>query len=121
MIYQLAMYTSLALGVFSFFLPDTPHNPSAGKASFGQILGLEAFQLFRDRSFTIFFISSVLIWIPLSFYYAMANPSLTDSGMLNVENKMSLGQVSEVGFMLLIPFVYSRYGVKTMLIVGLIA
>jgi nucleoside transporter len=120
MIYELAMYTSVVLGVFSFFLPNTPPNPSAG-ASFSQILGLDAFKLFKDRSFTIFFISSVLICIPLSFYYAMANPSLTDGGMQNVENKMSLGQASEVIFMLLIPVAYSRLGVKKMLLVGLIA
>lgn len=120
MIYELAMYTSVVLGVFSFFLPNTPPNPSAD-ASFSQILGLDAFKLFKDRSFTIFFISSVLICIPLSFYYAMANPSLTDGGMQNVENKMSLGQASEVIFMLLIPVAYSRLGVKKMLLVGLIA
>jgi hypothetical protein len=66
-------------------------------------MGLDAFKLFKDRSFAIFFLSSVLICIPLSFYYAMANPSLTDGGMQNVENKMSLGQASEVIFMLLIP------------------
>lgn len=120
MIYELAMYTSVILGVFSFFLPDTPPNPSSG-ASFSQILGLDAFKLFKDRSFAIFFLSSVLICIPLSFYYAMANPSLTDGGMQNVENKMSLGQASEVIFMLLIPLAYTRLGVKKMLIVGLVA
>lgn len=119
-IYELAMYTSVILGVFSFFLPDTPPNPSSG-TSFSQILGLDAFKLFKDRSFAIFFLSSVLICIPLSFYYAMANPSLTDGGMQNVENKMSLGQASEVIFMLLIPLAYTRLGVKKMLIVGLVA
>ncbi len=119
-IFQLSMYSALALGIFSFFLPDTP--PKAEKStSFGQILGLDAFKLFKDRSFSIFFLSSVLICIPLSFYYAMANPSLTDGGMQNVENKMSLGQASEVIFMLLIPIAYTRLGVKNMLIVGLIA
>jgi len=82
---------------------------------------LDAFKLFKDRSFAIFFVSSLLICIPLSFYYAMANPSLTDSGMTNVENKMSLGQVSEVVFMLLIPLAFRKFGVKWILIVGLIA
>ena len=119
-IFQLSMYSALALGLFSFFLPDTP--PKAEKStSFGDILGLDAFKLFKDRSFAIFFLSSVLICIPLSFYYAMANPSLTDGGMQNVENKMSLGQASEVIFMLLIPLAYTRLGVKKMLVVGLIA
>ena len=119
-IFQLSMYSAAVLGVFSFFLPNTP--PKAEKStSFGEILGLDAFKLFKDRSFAIFFLSSVLICIPLSFYYAMANPSLTDGGMQNVENKMSLGQASEVIFMLLIPLAYTRLGVKKMLIVGLMA
>ena len=119
-IFQLSMYSAAVLGVFSFFLPDTPPKATTS-TSVSQILGLDAFKLFKDRSFAIFFLSSVLICIPLSFYYAMANPSLTDGGMLNVENKMSLGQASEVIFMLLIPLAYTRLGVKKMLIVGLIA
>jgi hypothetical protein len=119
-IFHIAMYSSFALGIYSFFLPDTP--PKADKnASIAQIVGLDALKLFKDRSFLIFFISSILICIPLSFYYALANPSLTDSHMSNVENKMSLGQASEVIFMLLIPFAFTRLGVKKMLIVGLLA
>lgn len=119
-IFKLSMVASAALGIFSFFLPDTPPKATTS-TSFSQILGLDAFKLFKDRSFAIFFLSSVLICIPLSFYYAMANPSLTDGGMQNVENKMSLGQASEVIFMLLIPLAYTRLGVKKMLVVGLVA
>lgn len=119
-IFQLSMVAAIALGIFAFFLPDTPPKATVS-TSFSQILGLDAFKLFKDRSFAIFFLSSVLICIPLSFYYAMANPSLTDGGMQNVENKMSLGQASEVIFMLLIPLAYTRLGVKKMLIVGLVA
>ncbi|RIV17561.1 MFS transporter [Fibrisoma montanum] len=119
-IFQLSMYTAVVFGIFSFLLPNTPPRQT-GSASFAQIIGLDAFKLFKDRSFAIFFLSSVLICIPLSFYYAMANPSLTDGGMQNVENKMSLGQASEVVFMLLIPLAYTRLGVKKMLIVGLVA
>ncbi len=119
-IFEIAMYTSFLLGIYSFTLPDTP--PKGDKnASVAQILGLDALKLFKDRSFLIFFISSILICIPLSFYYAMANPSLTDSHMSNVENKMSLGQASEVIFMLLIPIAFTRLGVKKMLVVGLVA
>ena len=119
-IFQIAMFTSIAWAIFAFTLPDTP--PKATKStSFGQILGADAFVLFKDRSFLVFFICSILVCIPLSFYYAHANLSLTESNMTNVENKMSLGQVSEVGFMLLIPFALSKFGIKKMLIVGLIA
>lgn len=119
-IYQIAMFTSIAWGLFSFFLPDTPPK-ATGPATASQILGTDAFVLFKDRSFSIFFISSVLVCIPLAFYYAHANLSLTESNMTNVENKMSLGQASEVFFMLLIPFALQKFGIKKMLIVGLIA
>ncbi len=119
-IFQIAMFTSIAWGLFAFTLPDTPPK-ATGEATVSQILGTDAFVLFKDRSFLIFFISSVLVCIPLAFYYAHANLSLTESHMTNVENKMSLGQASEVLFMLLIPFALQKFGIKKMLIVGLIA
>lgn len=119
-IFQIAMFTSIIWGIFSFTLPDTPPK-ATGQASISQILGTDAFVLFKDRSFLIFFISSVLVCIPLAFYYAHANLSLTESHMTNVENKMSLGQASEVLFMLLIPFALQKFGIKKMLIVGLVA
>ena len=119
-IFEISMYISVVLGVFAFFLPNTPPKATAN-SSISDILGLEAFKLLKDRSFLIFVISSILICIPLSFYYAWTNPSLTDAGMTNVENKMSLGQASEIIFMLLIPVIYARYGVKTMLIMALTA
>ena len=87
--------------------------------------------LFKDRSFLIFFLSSILICIPLSFYYTWANPSLTDAYQaaapgadpagFKIENKMSLGQASEVIFMLLLPLAFRRLGVKKILIIGLLA
>ena len=120
-IFQIAMITSVVLGIYCFFLPDTPPKAKGQSATFGQIIGADAFVLFKDRSFLIFFISSVLICIPLSFYYNLANPSLTDSHMTNVENKMSLGQASEIFFMLMLPFFFRRLGVKNLLIVGLVA
>jgi nucleoside transporter len=130
MIFQISMVSAVILGVLSFFLPKTP--PTAtGPSTFSQIIGKDAFVLFKDRSFLIFFFSSVLICIPLSFYYTWANPSLTDGYKLafpaldpstfKIENKMSLGQVSEVLFMLLLPLAYARLGVKKILIVGLLS
>jgi nucleoside transporter len=120
-IFQISMITSVVLGIYCFFLPDTPPRAKGQSTTFGQIIGADAFVLFKDRSFLIFFISSVLICIPLSFYYNLANPSLTDSHMTNVENKMSLGQASEIFFMLMLPFFYQKLGVKKLLIVGLVA
>lgn len=119
-IFQISILASLVLGVLAFTLPNTPPR-ATGPMNIGQIIGSDAFVLFKNRSFVIFFIASVAICIPLSFYYAFANPSLRASGMEFVENKMSLGQVSEVLFMLLIPLAFARLGVKWMLAVGLIA
>ncbi len=120
-IFQISMVTAVVLGIYCFFLPDTPPKAKGQKTTFAQIIGSDAFVLFKDRSFLIFFISSVLICIPLSFYYNLANPSLTDSHMTNVENKMSLGQASEVFFMLMLPIFFRKLGVKNLLILGLVA
>lgn len=110
-IFQISMVSSLILGIYAFFLPDTPPKKSSS-TDIAEILGINALKLLKDRSFLIFFISSILICIPLSFYFALANPSLTAASMSNVENKMSLGQASEIIFMLLIPLALSRFGVK---------
>jgi len=134
-ILYISMVTAIVIGLYSFTLPSTPPTIK-GPVSFGQVIGKDAFVLFKDRSFTIFFISSILICIPLSFYYAMGNPSITDAyktafiaahpgevipNTFFVENKMSLGQASEVFFMLLLPFAYKRLGIKWILIVALVA
>jgi len=129
-IFLISAISAAVLGVLAFTLPDTPPKAS-GPVTFGQIIGKDAFVLFRDRSFAIFFLSSILICIPLSFYYTWGNSSLTDTYKLafpgvdpagfNIENKMSLGQASEVIFMLLLPLAYRRLGVKNILIIGLLA
>ncbi|MBT1697259.1 MFS transporter [Fulvivirgaceae bacterium PWU4] len=129
-IFQISMIAAALLGILAFSLPNTPPL-STGPVTFGQIVGKDAFVLFKDRSFTVFFFSSILICIPLSFYYAWANSSLTDGyirafpaadpNSFNIENKMSLGQASEVIFMLLLPLAFRKLGVKKILIIGLIA
>ena len=130
-IFQLALLLSLVLGVFSFFLPHTPPGKSKEPFSYAQLIGKDAFVLFKSKSFTLFFISSVLICIPLAFYYTWANPSLTDAYILafpsinadsfGIENKMSLGQVSEIVFLLMLPFAYRKWGLKNIFIIGLLA
>ena len=113
---------SLVLGVFSFFLPKTP--PSIGKedtVTISSILGLDALKLLKDRNFLVFFISSVLICIPLAFYYQNANPFLSEIGVENPTGKMTIGQVSEVVFMLLLPFFFKKFGFKKTILVGMLA
>src|SRR3546814_309338 len=117
----MAATVSLLLGIWSFFLPDTPPKARGEKVRMADILGVEAFVLFRDRSFLIFFISSILICIPLSFYYSLTNQFLVETGMENVTSNMTLGQISEGLFILLIPFFFRRWGVKYMIMLGMLA
>ena len=119
-LFYLAAGASVLLGLVSFTLPDTPPDRT-GNASLGSVLGKEALVLFRQRSFLVFFLSSLAICIPLSFYYGFANPFLNDLDVPNAAGKMTLGQLSEFLFLLVIPFAFKRFGMKTMLSVGILA
>jgi len=119
--FKMAGIASAILGLLSFALPDTPPKAKGTTATFRQILGADAFVLFKDSSFTVFFIASVLICIPLSFYYSLTNLYLTDAGMKNVTSNMTFGQFSEAFFILLIPFFFRKLGVKWMIALGMIA
>jgi len=120
--FYMASGVSALLGFFSFLLPDTPPKYEAGtKPSIREILGLDALKLFVDKNFLVFFISSVLICIPLAFYYQNANIFLNSVGMENAAGNMTFGQASEVFFMLLIPIFLKRFGLKTTLLVGMAA
>jgi len=110
------------LGLFSFTLPATaPAARGEEKMSLGEIVGADAFSLLKDRNFAIFFASSILICIPLAFYYQNANPFLAEIGVTNPTGKMTLGQISEVAFMLFLPIFLQRFGIKLTLLVGMIA
>jgi len=111
---------SLLLGAYSLTLPKTP--PVSGtNPQLRDILGLEALRLLANRNFLIFFVSSILICIPLAFYYQNANLFLTELHVPNATGKQTLGQMSEVLFMLLIPVFLNRFGMKTTLLVGMLA
>ena len=113
---------SAILGLFSFILPKTP--PSVGKdqkVSLSDILGLEALKLLKDRNFLVFFLSSVLICIPLAFYYQNLSPFLTEGGVENSTAWTTAGQISEAVFILLLPFFFKKYGFKKTILVGMLA
>lgn len=112
---------SAILGVFSFTLPKTPPKGKGEKASVSDILGLDALKLLKDRNFLIFFVSSVLICIPLAFYYQNISLFLTEYKVEDSTAWASLGQMSEVGFMLLLPFFFKKFGFKNTLIFGMLA
>jgi nucleoside transporter len=114
--------SSLLLGVISFSLPKTPPTVFKGeKIALSSLLGLDALKMLKDKNFLIFFISSILICIPLAFYYQNANLFLNEIGMENSTGKMTIGQVSEVVFLLLLPLFFSKFGFKRTILVGMIA
>jgi nucleoside transporter len=120
--FLLASVASLVLGIFSFFLPKTPPKVAKGtKVKVSEILGLDALKLLKDKNFLIFFIASILICIPLAFYYQYANPFLQDIGVTNPTAKMSLGQFFEVFFLLMLPFIFKKFGFKITILAGMLA
>ncbi|GHM99781.1 MFS transporter [Cytophagales bacterium WSM2-2] len=117
--FQLASASSLLLGVMSFFLPNTPPASADKKVTWRDIVGLDALSLLKDRNFLVFFISSMLICIPLAFYYQEANKFLNEINLSNAAAKMTLGQASETLFMVLMPLFFNRFGIKKMLLIGM--
>jgi nucleoside transporter len=112
---------SIVLGLYCFTLPHTPPAKLGHAVTARDILGLDALKLMKERSFAIFVLGSFLICIPLQFYYGLAGTFLSEIGVQNVPTKMTLGQVSEIFFMLVMPIFFVRLGVKWMLIVGMLA
>ena len=119
--FTMAAAAAALLGVFSFTLPATPPVKKGTATSLGDLLGFDAIGMLRNRSYLIFFLASVAICIPLAFYYGFTNPFLNEVGMKAAAGVQSLGQVSELLFMLAIPFFFSRLGVKKMLAIGMAA
>ncbi len=120
--FLMAGIASAVLGLFSFTLPKTPPTKSTGeKVSINQIIGLDALKLLKDKNFAVFFIASILICIPLAFYYQNAHPFLSNIGVENPTGKMTIGQISEVLFLLLLPVFFSKFGFKKTILVGMLA
>ena len=119
--FLLAGIAALVLGLLSFTLPATPPKVSDEKIKIGDIIGLDALKLLKDKNFAVFFLSSILICIPLAFYYQNAHPFLTEAGIENPTGKMAIGQISEALFLLLIPVFFTRFGFKKTILVGMLA
>jgi nucleoside transporter len=118
--FLLAAGASVAMGVFSLTLPHTPPAGKGGPVTVRGLLGLDALVMLKDRSYLVFVISSVLACIPLTFYFSFTNAYLNDVHVANAPAKMTLGQFSEVGVMLLMPFIFRRITVKGVLVLGLL-
>ncbi|WP_245653568.1 MFS transporter [Sphingomonas pituitosa] len=120
-IFEAAGVVSLALGLYSITLPNVQPDAPQGKSLVAEVFCTEAFGLMRNRSFLVFILCATLISIPLAMYYAYASPYVGVVGIENVGGTLAIGQMSELVFMFSMPFLYRRFGVKPLLLVGMIA
>lgn len=119
--FQLAAGAALVMGLYSLTLPHTPPRGANTPVSLGTMLGFDALKLMRDRSFATFMICSFLICVPLSFYFSWMNLFMNELKIPNAAAKMTLGQVSDVVFLMLLPVLLPRLGVKGILLIGIAA
>lgn len=119
--FTIAGTASILLGLLSLTIPKNQSGTAVNKVSGIGTMLKDVWVLFSNKSFTVFFIASILICIPLAFYYSLANQFLNEKGMTDVTSKMAMGQFSEAVFIILIPFFMKRLGIKWMIITGMLA
>ena len=118
---QLAAGSSILMGLFAFTLPHTPPPGKGTPTGIREVLGLDAIALMKDRSFGTIIVSSFLVCIPLAFYYSLTNIYLVESGVQNSAALQTMGQMSEVVFLVLMPLLFVRWGIKNVIIIGISA
>ena len=118
-IFWLGAISSLVLGVYSFTLPNTPPLDKGKPLNIGSLLMFDAWKLLASFPFLVFSVCSALICIPLAYYYGQTAPFLGAAGFEEAASTMTLGQMSEIIFMILIPFFFRKLGVKVMLLIGM--
>ena len=117
--FKIAGVVSFLMGLYCLSLPHTPPRNDNSAVSLRGILGLDALRLMKERSFLIFVVVSFMLCIPLQFYYAFTNLFLNEIGVTEAASKMTLGQGSEILFLLVMPFFITRLGLKKTLLIGM--
>ena len=120
-IFYIAAATSLILGVYSFSLPNTPAPMKGEPIEWRGLLMVDAFSMFKRPAFAVFMVCSCLVCIPLAYYYGYTSTYLSNVGFTQAASTMTIGQMSEIFFMLLIPFFFRKLGVKWMILIGMLA
>jgi nucleoside transporter len=109
------------MGFYSFTLPNITPSGSVKKISFRDVIGADAFAKLKSRSFIIFIISLLLISLPFAAYFSYVPVFLQSAGIANPAFKMTFGQMSEIIFLLVLPFFFARFGIKWVLLTGMLA
>jgi nucleoside transporter len=117
----LAGIMSIVLGIYAFTLPHTPPSAAGQPVSVRSVAGIDALGQLGSRSFWVFIISALLICIPLAAYYNYTQLFLEAARVRNIAATQTLGQMSEMLFMLAMPLMFRRLGVKWMLVLGMAA
>ncbi len=120
-IFKVGAISSVLLGLYSFTLPHTPAPAKGQKIDLRALLMVDAWKMLGKPGFLVFIVCSGLICIPLAYYYGLTSNYLTNAGFEQAASSMTIGQMSEIFFMLLIPFFFRRLGVKWMILVGMLA
>lgn len=118
-IFWLGAGSSILLGLFCFALPSTPPPLKGQPMDLRSLFMVDAFKLLGDFNFLIFAVCSTLICVPLAYYYGMTSTYLNQTGFSQAAATMTIGQMSEIFFMLLIPFFFRRLGLKMMIMIGM--
>lgn len=132
---EMQFMTSGVIGILLFLycltLPKCPTSKSIEKRSVIDILGLNAFSLFRQKKMALFFLFSMMLGVSLQITNGFANPFISSFasmpeyadtfGVKHTNILLSLSQISETCCIMLIPLFMKRFGIKNVMLIAMVA